>query len=216
LFWASSDGCREDCTGSDNCEAAPSSAKLYADAEECCKKANNWLDLEWCKTRAARDFSSTSTGTGQWFVDYQDGVCHKDCGNNSPECELATSGSLNFFSSASDCCKGSLGSVDQDACELGSTQGLTISTVPTNKWYVASGGSGSDQPCKEDCETSTSSPSCGGIVAKNGIRLYDSASDCCKQAYSWVDHDLCEKQSQNAGQHTNEWYVDYGANGTYL
>jgi len=212
LFWASSDGCREDCTGSTNCESAPSSAKLYSDAEECCKKANNWLDLEWCETRAARDFSSTSTGTGQWFVDYEDGVCHKDCGNSSPECELATSGSLNFFSSASDCCKGSLGSVDQDACVQGSTQGLTISTVPTNKWYVASGGSGSDQPCKEDCETSGSAPSCGGIVAKNGIRLYDSASDCCKQAYSWVDSDLCEKQSGNADQHTLKWYVDYGAN----
>ncbi|KAK1743061.1 putative peroxidase family protein [Skeletonema marinoi] len=212
LFWASSDGCREDCTGGTNCESAPSSAKLYSDAEECCKKANNWLDLEWCETRAASDFSSTSTGTGQWFVDYEDGVCHKDCGDNSAECELATSGSLNFFSSASDCCKGSLGSVDQDACVQGSTQGLTISTVPTNKWYVASGGSGSDQPCKADCETSGSAPSCGGIVAKNGIRLYDSASDCCKQAYNWVDSDLCELQSENADQHTDLWYVDYGAN----
>jgi len=211
LFWASSDGCREDCTGSDNCEAAPSSAKLYADAEECCKQANNWLDLEWCKTRAARDFGPTSIGTGQWFVDYEDGVCHKDCGNASVECELATSGSLNFFSSASDCCKGSLASVDQDACVQGSNEGLTIGTVPTGKWYVASGGSGSDQPCKQDCETSSGSP-CGGIVAKNGIRMYDSASDCCKQAYSWVNEDLCEKQSENAGQHTNLWYVDYGAN----
>lgn len=168
--------------------------------------------MEWCETRAARDFSSTSTGTGQWFVDYEDGVCHKDCGDNSAECELATSGSLNFFSSASDCCKGSLGSVDQDACVQGSTQGLTISTVPTNKWYVASGGSGSDQPCKEDCETSSSAPSCGGIVAKNGIRLYDSANDCCKQAYSWVAVDLCQVQSENADVHTLKWYVDYGAN----
>jgi hypothetical protein len=168
--------------------------------------------LDWCTTRAARDFGPTSTGTGQWFVDYEDGVCHKDCGDASSECELATSGSLRFFSTPSDCCKGSLASVDQEACVLGSQQGLTIGTVATGKWYVASGGSGSDQPCKQDCDTSSGSPSCGGIVAKNGIRMYDSASDCCKQAYSWVNDDLCEKQSENAGQHTGLWYVDYGAN----
>jgi hypothetical protein len=221
LFWASQDGCREDCAAStgSNCVAAPSTAKLYPDATTCCKNANSWLNLKYCVSRANLNFDeslATSAGTNEWYVSYEDGVCRQDCFDSAANngCEFAQSGGLIFFSSAEACCKGTLASNDLEACIAGSEQGESITTVPTDRWYVSSGGSGGDQPCAQDCATVPAA--CGGIVAKTGVRLYDTATDCCKQAYSWMDQSLCQKLSENADQPTNMWYVDYGANGTYV
>jgi len=177
LFWDSQDGCREDCAASNgaNCVAAPSTAKLYPDATSCCKNANSWLNLKYCETRADKDFDESvaaSKGTNEWYVSYEDGVCRKDCynsGANQP-CEFAESGGLTFFSSAEACCKGTLASNDLQACIDGSERGESITTVATDRWYVSSGGSGGDQPCAQDCATGIA---CGGIVAKTGVRLYD-------------------------------------------
>jgi len=116
---------------------------------------------------------------------------------------------LTFFDSASSCCKALLGSNDEEACTTASEQGLTISTVATDKWYVSTSG---DQPCAQDCATGTTNAACGGIVAKTGVRLYDTVTECCDQAYGWLNEDLCEKESENTDEPTNLWYVDYGAN----
>jgi hypothetical protein len=73
LYWYSQEGCREDCSGTSqpNCASAPSTVKLYPDAETCCKNANSWLNLEWCKTRADPDFDPSkvsSTGSNLWCL----------------------------------------------------------------------------------------------------------------------------------------------------
>ena len=216
IFWASPDGCRMDCTGSPNCATAPTSAKLYQTAAECCAKANSWVNKDFCEKRAVSTFdesASTSSGTDLWFVDYEDGVCRKDCypaGGSSP-CDWADNGSMTFYSTSIDCCKGALGSQNQYACVEASDKGKTINTVATDKWYVKSD---SDQPCAQDCATGGSNTACGGVIAKTGAKLYDSETECCQQAYAWVDNDLCEKLSLNvAGNtYTNNWYVSYSDN----
>ncbi len=215
LYWPSPSGCRQDCENQANCAAAPSTSRIYSTADECCKQANSWVDEDYCKSRANPGFDegdSTSSGSDMWYVSYQDGVCRKDCypASGAPMCEWADSGSMTFFDSATSCCKALLGSNDEGACIAGSLQGLTISTVATNKWYVSTSG---DQPCAKDCDSSGVAE-CGGIVSKTGVRLFDSADDCCDQSYSWLNKDLCIKESQNVGAPTNLWYVDYGANGT--
>jgi hypothetical protein len=210
LYWPDPSGCREDCDTASNCASAPSTARLYATAEECCKQANSWVDLDYCKTRADPAFTGTSAGsagTNKWYVSYENGVCRNDCVTGDASCELADNGSLTFFDTAESCCKALLGSNDEDACVAGSDQGLSISTVPTSKWYVSTSG---DQPCAQDCATGTGA--CGGIVSKTGVRLYETAAECCDQAYGWLNEDLCEKLSLNAGDDTDLWYVDYGAN----
>jgi hypothetical protein len=179
----------------------------------CCKQANSWVDEDYCESRANPDFdegAATSSGSDMWYVSYQDGVCRKDCypAPGAAWCEWADSGSMTFFDSETSCCKALLGSNDEGACIAGSQQGLTISTVATNKWYVSTSG---DQPCAKDCDTSGNAE-CGGIVSKTGVRLYDSADDCCDQSYSWLNKDLCIKESENADAPTDLWYVDYGAN----
>mmetsp|Transcript_2245 Transcript_2245/g.3118 ORF Transcript_2245/g.3118 Transcript_2245/m.3118 type:complete len:882 (+) Transcript_2245:105-2750(+) len=213
LYWPDPSGCRQDCEDLANCASAPSTARIYATPEECCKTANSWVDLDYCVSRANPNFdesSDTSTGTNLWYVSYQDGVCRQDCypATGNPMCEWAETGSITFFDSPGSCCKALLGSNDEDACIDGSTQGLTISTVPTDKWYVSTSG---DQPCAQDCATS-GGDACGGIVSKTGVRLYDSAEECCEQAYGWLNEDLCQKLSENEDAPTDLWYVDYGAN----
>ena len=210
-FWASSEGCRQDCTGSDNCSSAPSTAKLYSTAAECCSTANAWVNSEFCETRAVAGWNTdTGTATSKWYVSYEDGACREDCTDDLPKCKVAESGSLTFFTSAESCCKASLSYLDEDACVAASNNGQTINTVSTNEWYVVPG---SDQLCAQDCETSTTLKSCGGIVSKSGVRLYDTETECCKQAYSWTNQALCIALSKNFGEPTDLWYVDYSANG---
>jgi hypothetical protein len=219
IYWASPDGCRMDCNNDVNCAPAPTSAKLYQTANDCCTEANPWVNLDYCVSRADPAFDesdSATTGSNLWFVDYEDGVCRKDCYPSSadPECEWADNGSMTFYSTSTDCCSGALGSQNQYACVEASDNGETINSVATNKWYVTSD---SDQPCAEDCATSPATP-CGGVIAKTGAKLYDSAAECCEQAYAWVDNDLCEKLSLNAAgaTYTNKWYVSYSDDGKYL
>lgn len=208
LFWPDPSGCKQDCDTDPNCASAPSTARLYATDEECCKQANSWVDLDYCKTRADPGFPGTG-GSNKWYVSYEDGVCRQDCNTGADKCVLADNGSLTFFDSPTSCCKALLGSNNEEACVTGSNEGKTISTVATNKWYVSTSG---DQPCAQDCETGGGIAGCGGIVSKTGVRLYDSATECCDQAYGWLNEDLCEKLSENEGVGTDLFYVDYGAN----
>eukprot|EP00986_Skeletonema_menzelii_P012279 scaffold6708_cov153-Skeletonema_menzelii.AAC.5 len=216
IFWAAPEGCRTDCTTGANCATAPTSAVLYATADECCKNANAWVDLDYCSSRAVSTFdesSSSSTGSNNWFVDYEDGVCRQDCyplGGTSP-CEWADNGSLRFYDSSTACCKAALASNNEAACVAASDSGSTISTVQTRKWYVSTSG---DQPCALDCNTSSSTgdEACGGTVSKTGVRLYESVAECCSTAYGWLNKDLCAAMSGNDGAYTDLWYVDYGAN----
>jgi hypothetical protein len=149
------------------------------------------------------------------------GVCRKDCyyssGAGQP-CEFADNGSMTFYTTPEACCKGSLASNNLEACVQGSEEGKTISTVGSLQWYVSFGfgGSGGEQPCAKDCDVTSTEPACGGTIVKTGVRMYQSAADCCEQAYSWIDEKLCEKESANAEEPTNLWYVNYGSNGTYF
>ena len=45
--------------------------------------------------------------------------------------------------------------------------------------------------CVRDCSIDTADRSCGGIVEDNSVQLYESAQDCCKDQYGWIDNDLC-------------------------
>jgi len=229
LYWDSPNGCRKDCAVTStnvNCAPAPSTATLYADATTCCKSANSWINLNWCVSRADPTFSYTAStspstgawGTGLWYVNYVDGVCRRDCFKNpsvtaNAGCDFSLTGSTPYYTSAADCCKTALAWTDKTACETGSTSGQTITTVATSQWYVSYN---SDRPCKKDCAVSGSDVQCGGIVAKTGVRMYASETECCKNAYSWMNQDLCEKESLNADTPTYKWYVNYGSNCKYF
>lgn len=222
IFWASPNGCRMDCNNDVNCAVAPTSAKLYQTANDCCTKANSWVNLDYCVSRAdpAFDESATaSSGTDLWFVDYEDGVCREDCNpaGANPACEWADNGSMTFYSTSTDCCSGALGSQNQYACVEASDNGETINTVATDKWYVTSD---SDQPCAQDCATGGSNTACGGVIAKTGAKLYDSETECCQQAYAWVNQELCETLSLNVAgagnKDTDLWYVSYSDDGKCL
>jgi hypothetical protein len=217
-FFAGADGCYSDCTGNPNCKTAPASSTLYATASECCQKHFSWLKEDYCTTRAAPTFSTSAAapgGTDLWYVDYQNGVCKKDCLNTvaNPQCEYSTSGglSLGWYGSAADCCTNKLPSVG-DVCAQASAAGTALDNTATNKWYVTGNY---DQPCAKDCAVATGSPECGGIKAKNGDAFYVDAATCCSTAFSWVDSDLCEALSGDPDAHTDKWYVSYQDNSKY-
>lgn len=218
-YFAGSDGCYSDCTGSPNCQTAPKSSTLYASAGDCCDKHFSWVKKDYCTTRADPTFvtsADTPGGTNLWYVDWQNGVCKQDCFNAVAGCDYAPSGGLDlgWYSSAEDCCKNKLPSVQ--ACKQASEEGTALDNTATGEWYVTGNY---DQPCAPDCPSgsvldSTTVP-CGGIKAKNGDKFYPDATTCCKTAFSWVNEDLCVTKSSDPNGHTEDWYVSYQDNSKY-
>ncbi|KAL7468994.1 hypothetical protein ACHAXS_009230 [Conticribra weissflogii] len=190
--------CLVDTTGS----RAPSTTKtLYSTASDCCGSMT-WIDKNLCSSR------STGTRSDKWFLkDLTKGGCVKDC-SSGVECAVITDPNVKLYDTAAQCCTAQLSWIPKASCESVSTTGSAVPSpttpVATNKWYSSTGN-----VCKQDCATSSSAPTCGGIDSL-GKTLYSDPSSCCAAQFSWIDKTLCAAMS--TGTYTNKFYVNYSSN----
>jgi hypothetical protein len=206
--------CRKDCVGSGpECSSAGRYTTLYDTVDACCNGAGvSWLDDDYCKSRSDPDNTLTTPKgyTDKWYVKWSAMACAKDCDSADAACEPLSANAV-LHDTAAACCSAHLGSVDSDACEQASTDGVAsgdAQVTGTGKFYA---DYGSVQRCVADCD-SGSGANCGGVAPRNaGVTLFDTAKECCSQKFGWYQQDLCEVLTESAGEgHTDLWYADQG------
>jgi len=152
---------------------------LDSDIEMCCERHYNW-EYNDCVSQSGG--SSSSTATGEWYVNHEGQICQQDCLKEVN----ATCGGLvqawdTLYSTASDCCAEKLSWIASARCESRST--LTTE-VGSSEWYV----DWSTEQCVKDCNDK-SDVDCGGF-AKNWDEFFASSSDCCDRLW-YIERDEC-------------------------
>ncbi|KAL3782658.1 hypothetical protein HJC23_010167 [Cyclotella cryptica] len=135
-----------------------------------------WVQADTC-TAMSETGAASSTGTLKFYMYYKVGTCKKDClvSATSPECSSVLSNSVGeaLFPTAAACYSAKYGWIDTGLCKAMVTEGYT------NKHYV----SYSDYTCKKDCETTASSPECGGNPTDLATQIFTTADECCPENY---------------------------------
>jgi len=201
--------CVQDCEVSNTTCVLPggivedSATSLYADAATCCSTGLSYLSSELCEANS----DPTSTGTGKYFQDAENGMCKMDEDDATCPvgytCERATSNSGTLYETEAKCCE-SMPWLSSDLCVA-----LT-SGVPSEQWFVADI---QDEGCVQDCnavEAAVPEPWCGTIT-NVATKTYASITECCSKQLSWIDSARCNATSLGGTiVGSAEWYVaDY-------
>ena len=199
------------------------STMLYADAALCCAAKLGYMNKDLCESNS----DATSTGTGKFYADTQNGKCIVDidatdslCAAGGPaelyECKRATPTSGALYNDPTACCKGGLAYVDEDLC-------VALTTgEPSEKWFMADQQDGG---CVKDCSAAELTSNSGGpedycAVPDNlNIKMYESAATCCSTQLGWIKKETCEAYSTTgvvagpvAPTDTTDYWVDWSLN----
>ena len=164
---------------------------LYADALACCAAKLSYIDVDLC----ASNSDPTSTGTGKFYVDFQNSVCLEDSDTG-----IRTNASVVLYDTLPECCSRALSWVNSAFCESRSN-----GTGYSSQWFV----NYENEVCVQDCDPADGTP-CSALNDSSAT-LYATALDCCQERLSWIDSSNCDTLSQGGNiTGTLKWYVDYG------
>jgi len=90
---------------------------LDSDIEACCERHYNWVFSDCISLSGG---SSSSTATGNWYVDWSMEKCVKDCSDSSDaNCGGFAKTWDALYSTSSDCCEKRLWYIERDECTVG-------------------------------------------------------------------------------------------------
>ncbi|KAL7460646.1 hypothetical protein ACHAXS_001091, partial [Conticribra weissflogii] len=104
--------CVQDCVGASPCGGlAESWDPLYDTVATCCDTKLSWVSGCVTKSGGTATTPTTTTTSGQWYVDYDSDSCKQDCVGAAP-CGGAAEKWEVLYTSVSACCQGKLWWVD--------------------------------------------------------------------------------------------------------
>ena len=136
-------------------------------------------------------------------------MCVKDCESGGPldandDCAgIVEDAWIWLYDTVRECCEVGMGWQDPDLCTCLSDPACT----GTNKFYVIQ----KDEKCAQDCPSTGDAP-CAGSPDDVSARLYDTATECCKEKLPWMTLDRClaaTNGSSGSVTGTGYWYVNW-------
>jgi hypothetical protein len=119
-----SDSCKQSCpedTEGLNCGGLHKNWQTtYKDAEQCCKDRLHWVHQEKCIAESeGGELDVSNLGSGDYYVDWQNFKCVKDCDEDSadPECGGLAKGWDQLYDSQNECCSSRLSWLPQGECK---------------------------------------------------------------------------------------------------
>ncbi|KAL7471237.1 hypothetical protein ACHAXS_011542 [Conticribra weissflogii] len=201
LWYSDGTMCVQDCVGVAPCKKLTNAyADLDADEDACCTNQLGWMDNGICVATSVG--GTTPSGSGNWYVDYENKRCVQDCPTSttgSPCGGLAESHEQ-LFTTAAACCASRLSYFAAGFCEANS---LRTPYLGSFDWYVDY----QTNLCVQDCDSGVT---CGGIIEDSSTFLHADASTCCNEKLRWLNQDTCTSNSEAGSAATptgnSEWY----------